>query len=81
MATDTDNQPLGQPEVAILLGVSRDTVRQWRYRNLMPPADYEAVNLHPAWRRETITTWAVQGNRLGADHQLEPWEVAATEAS
>lgn len=75
------DEPLGQPELATLLGVSRDTVRQWRYRNLMPEPDWPAVNLHPAWRRGTIVAWAIQGSRLGAAHQLEPWEVAATEAS
>ena len=34
---------------------------------------------NPAFARRVA--WAVQGSRLGQDHHLEPWEVAATEAS
>lgn len=49
--------PLGQVEVAALLGVEVETVKKWRHRNLLPAAVGE-VNGLPVWRRHHIIAWA-----------------------
>lgn len=75
------NEPLGAAEVARLLAVSRDTVRQWRYRRVFPEPDWPEVNMHPAWKRSTVVGWAVAGGRLGRGHSVEPSELVEAEAS
>lgn len=56
---------LGEHEVAELLGVKRETVHQWRFRDLMPEADH-TVNGKPAWDRSTIERWAKATDRWPA---------------
>jgi predicted DNA-binding transcriptional regulator AlpA len=56
---------LGLAEIADLLGVSRQTVDQWRTRGRLPEPD-GTVGGRPAWRTETITAWAAQTGRAGS---------------
>jgi len=54
--------PIGGRELAKLLGVKETTVQQWRFRRVLPSADY-TVNGMDAWRLETILQWAEQTGR------------------
>lgn len=57
---------LGVAEIAELLNVKRQTVSAWRYRGILPPADYTfaAADL---WQRDTIERWARQTGRWPHD--------------
>lgn len=57
-----DPTPIGAVEVAALLGVQRATVDQWGQRNLLPKRDW-TVGGRPAWRTDTILTWAKETGR------------------
>lgn len=59
--------PLGGAEIAALLDVSPRTVHAWSWRGLLPPPDFPAVNGHPAWRNDTIESWAIATGRLDPD--------------
>lgn len=58
---------LGLQEIADLLGTAPKTPHTWLYRGNLPTPDYERVNGHPAWDRDTILRWAKKTNRL-PDH-------------
>ena len=55
---------VGPGEVAILLGVQRATIRQWRKRGQMPPpmmtllAGSGKGDRLPVWRTDDIMEWA-----------------------
>ena len=49
--------------VAQRLGVSINTVDQWKYRGLLPEPDYPEL-ANPIWKWETIETWAEGTSRL-----------------
>lgn len=55
--------PVGEWEIADLLGVKRHTVKQWRFRGLLPRPEY-VVNRSPAWSRYQIIAWAIETGRL-----------------
>jgi hypothetical protein len=50
-------------EVARRLGVKKETVRMWRYRDLLPEAEW-MLNGQPVWRWATIRKWAQDTGRL-----------------
>lgn len=50
-------------EIAERLGVPKDTVNKWRFRNLLPEPDYNLA-VGPVWEWETIRDWAERTNRL-----------------
>ena len=56
--------PLGAPEIGKFLNVGPRTVHAWRHRGVMPDPDYPAVNGHPAWRSDTVRSWAIATGRL-----------------
>lgn len=72
----TSEQPVGVNELAELLGIKLDTVRQWRMRGHLPPADFPRVNGRPAWKRANIVRWAIAQRRVGIGHLLTEEEVA-----
>lgn len=53
----TDCFPMGAVEIAKLLGVKRQTVNQWVFRNHMPEPLW-VVSGMPAWDRAQIVAWA-----------------------
>jgi predicted DNA-binding transcriptional regulator AlpA len=55
--------PIGEKEVAEMLGVKITTVYQWRHRKVSPEPDF-IVNGLPAWDRATIEEWARETGRL-----------------
>jgi hypothetical protein len=55
--------PLGEREIADLLGVKRETVVRWKMRGLLPePAG--TVSGNPWWSDDTILAWAKETGRL-----------------
>ncbi len=61
--TTTPATPVGQSEIAELLGVAPATVRQWAWRGLLPEPEFR-VSERPAWRWSTIEQWAKETGRL-----------------
>lgn len=64
--------PVGMIEIAALLGVVEKTVHTWRFRQILPPADYASVNGNAAWTWRTILEWAgrtghIRDDDAGAD--------------
>jgi hypothetical protein len=59
---EPDDTLLGPDELAELLQVQRATIRQWRARGILPPADLELSGL-PIWRHATVTSWACHTRR------------------
>ena len=49
--------------VAQRLDVQRQTVRMWRYRDLLPKPEW-MLNGGPVWRWATIEKWAKETGRL-----------------
>jgi MerR HTH family regulatory protein len=56
--------PLGEMEIATLLGVQPDTVRMWRKRGRLPEPDGRVSGM-PYWFRATVLAWAAATGRLG----------------
>ena len=56
-------RPIGKLEMAEVLQVLPGTVHKWRQRDLLPPADYPAVNGYPAWELLTILHWVTRSRR------------------
>jgi hypothetical protein len=50
-------------EVARRLGVKKETVRMWRYRQLVPEPEW-VFGDQPVWRWATIRKWARETGRL-----------------
>lgn len=59
-----NDTPVGGQEIAQLLHVKPTTVQQWKFRGLLPPADF-VVNGMDAWSTATILDWAHETGRLG----------------
>lgn len=72
------NEPIGVAEVAELLGVKDRTVHMWKWREVMPPPDYDAVNRSHAWKYGTILAWAAATNRLRTPELVAAWAHLAT---
>lgn len=58
--------PVGIPEIAVRLGVKRETVDQWRHRKLLPSPRW-TVGGSPAWEWSAIEAWARATHRLRDD--------------
>jgi DNA-binding transcriptional MerR regulator len=56
-------RPLGEVEIAALLGVRPTTPRQWRKRGLLPPPE-GTVSGRPWWSEKAIREWAKETDRL-----------------
>jgi hypothetical protein len=61
---DVASDPVGTAEIAQRLDVEVSTVHQWRFRNALPPADYESINSNSAWEWRTILHWAGATGRI-----------------
>lgn len=63
--------PVGIAEIAEMLGVSRNTVDQWRHRGDLPGPRW-TVGGRPAWEADTIRQWAetTGRDRTGAERYL-----------
>jgi hypothetical protein len=59
--------PVGMIEIAALLGVVEKTVHTWRFRQILPPADYASVNGNAAWTWRTILEWAGRTGHIRDD--------------
>ena len=57
--------PVGAVEIAERLGVSRNTVDQWRQRDLDFPTPDWTVGGRPAWDWSRVHDWARATRRLG----------------
>lgn len=55
-------EPVGAIEIAQRLGVSPDTVYQWRWRQLLPEVRW-TVGGRPAWNWPDIQAWAEDTGR------------------
>jgi len=56
-------QPVGEREIAPLLGVQPNTVHQWRKRGLLPEPRWTVSGM-PAWDQAEIEAWARATGRL-----------------
>jgi hypothetical protein len=54
-------------EIAALLGVVEKTVHTWRFRQILPPADYASVNGNAAWTWRTVLEWAGRTGHIRDD--------------
>jgi hypothetical protein len=64
-APDPD-EPVGAKEIAAMLDVEEQTVRQWGVRERLPEPTWPSVGGRPAWRRGTIIQWARETGRMPA---------------
>lgn len=55
--------PVGIPEIAQRLGVKRETVDTWRFRQLLPEPRW-TVGGRPAWNWPDVERWARERGRL-----------------
>jgi hypothetical protein len=58
--------PIGQQEIAALLGRPENTVWVWRYRGVLPLEDGWVSGIPWWWRNRTIIPWARETGRLTA---------------
>ena len=56
MAHQCSNPPVGERDVAALLGVKEQTVRAWLWRGELPEPDH-LVSGRPCWHQRTIERW------------------------
>jgi predicted DNA-binding transcriptional regulator AlpA len=58
MADDPDpNELLSYKDIADLVGVQVQVIRNYRTRGKFPPADDTSVPDRPRWRRSTVIAW------------------------
>jgi len=55
--------PVGLAEIAVRLGVKRQTAGMWRHRGLLPEPSW-VVSGQPAWNWPDVERWARQTGRL-----------------
>lgn len=61
-ALDAGPDPVGLVEIADRLGVARQTVDAWRYRDLLPQPRW-TVGGRPAWAWPDVAAWATATGR------------------
>lgn len=61
-----DCDPVGPEEIAERLAVKRDTIYQWRQRDLGFPEPRWRVGGRPAWNWPEIEAWARSVDRMPA---------------
>ncbi len=54
---------VGLTDLPELLGIARQTARQWRTRGV-PPEPQAVVSGSPVWERRTIIDWALETRRV-----------------
>ncbi len=54
---------VGLTDIPELLGIARQTARQWRTRGVLPEPQ-AVVSGSPAWERRTIIDWALETRRI-----------------
>lgn len=55
--------PVGVADIAIRLGVKRQTVAAWNHRGLLPEPEWERA-AGPLWNWPAIEAWARETGRL-----------------
>jgi acetyl-CoA acetyltransferase len=56
--------PVGASDIAQRLGVQAATVARWKYRGLLPEAEWQVSGL-PCWNWPVIEKWAKGTGRMG----------------
>ena len=59
----TWRDPVGPAEIADRLGVREATIRQWKWRGLMPPPR-TTISGVPLWDWPVVERWAAKTGRL-----------------
>ena len=54
---------VGLTDIPELLGIARQTARQWRTRGVLPEPQ-AVVSSSPVWERRTIIDWALDTRRI-----------------
>ena len=54
---------VGLTDIPPMLGIARQTARQWRTRGVLPDAQ-AVVSGAPVWERRTIIDWALETRRI-----------------
>ncbi len=54
---------VGLTDLPELLGIARQTARQWRTRGVLPEPQ-AVVSGSPVWERRTIIDWALETRRI-----------------
>jgi len=65
-------EPVGLSEIAVRMGLHRQTTKQWHGRGLLPPPGPGTVSGAPWWDWAVIEAWARETGRW-----KEPGEVTA----
>ncbi len=53
---------VGLTDIPPMLGIARQTARQWRQRGVLPEPQ-AVVSGNPVWERRTIIDWALETRR------------------
>ena len=61
---------VGLTDLPDLLGIARQTARQWRTRGVLPEPQ-AVVSGSPVWERRTIIDWALETRRIDRSRARE----------
>lgn len=61
---------VGLADIPPMLGIARQTARQWRSRGILPE-EQAVVSGTPAWERSTIIDWALETRRIDRGRATE----------
>lgn len=70
---------VGLTDIPELLGIARQTARQWRTRGALPEPQ-AVVSGSPVWERRTIIDWALETRRIDRNRASQ-LRVASREAA
>ena len=68
---------VGLTDIPDLLGIARQTARQWRTRGVLPEPQ-AVVSGSPVWERRTIIDWALETRRIDRTRASELRSAART---